>query len=193
FIHGNAFENPNVLEDSVRKLIILTLAHHGRKGQEEHCHHCHHACPNYCLGKPGCSGPPATKRGLSGVSALEILASAPLVSMTLPAYASKITFSPARRSLGPQPWRRTVFGLVNSRFQLLTVPLASVTSMYTRMCGFNHSTFVTTPVNLTFLFASYSVSKPWCAISGTATNKKAMAAIKAPDFIFILIANPLIF
>ena len=39
-----------------------------------------------------------------------------------------VTFSPASRSFGPQPCRRTVFGLVISRFHVVTLPALSVTS-----------------------------------------------------------------
>src|SRR6267142_830743 len=60
--------------------------------------------------------------------------------------------------------------------------------MYTRICGFSHSIFVTTPVNLTFLFASYSVSNPWWATTGTTRQKKLMPAIRMPSF--VLIATP---
>src|SRR5438105_12089376 len=53
------------------------------------------------------------------------------------------------------------------------------------MCGFSHSIFVTTPVSLTFLFASYSVSNPWWARTEIAEEKNVILAIRTPSFVFI--------
>jgi hypothetical protein len=97
--------------------------------------------------------------GLSSPSFV-IIASEPRVSTTLPPKPSKVTLSPFLRSFGPQPWRRIVFGLVSSRFQLVTLPSGPVTSTYTRMCGLVQATCVTTPLSFTRLLASYSVSNP---------------------------------
>src|SRR5882672_7800912 len=114
---------------------------------------------NACYFGTDASGPPATNSSRPSLIFL-IVTRDPLVSTTLPPYVVKVTFSPGRRSFGPQPWRRTVFGLVISMFQVVTFPPASVTSTYTRIWGFCHSTFWTTPVNVNFLLASYSVSNP---------------------------------
>src|SRR5262249_29977427 len=40
-------------------------------------------------------------------------------------------------------------------------------------------------VNLTFLFASYSVSNPWWARTGIAEEKNVMLAIRTPSFVFM--------
>src|SRR5262249_11285795 len=98
------------------------------------------------------SGPPATKSSRPSLTFL-IDTSDPRDSTTLPAKVVNVTFSPASRSFGPQPCRRTVFGLVISRFQVVTLPVLSVTPTYTRRCGFCHSPFCTTPVSVNFLLA----------------------------------------
>src|SRR6187431_188808 len=57
------------------------------------------------------SGPPAVKSSRPSLTFL-IETSDPLDSTTFPANVVKVTFSPASRSFGPHPCRRTVFGLV---------------------------------------------------------------------------------
>src|SRR5678816_1067964 len=71
------------------------------------------------------SGPPAVKSSRPSLTFL-IETSDPLDSTTFPANVVNVTFSPASRSFGPHPCRRTVFGLVISRFHVVTLPALSV-------------------------------------------------------------------
>src|SRR5688572_13141496 len=52
------------------------------------------------------------------------------------------------------------------------------------MCGLVHATCVMTPSSLTFFFASYSVSNPWCADSGAVKSTPSTAAM-IPNLDFI--------
>src|SRR6185503_15572465 len=53
-----------------------------------------------------------------------------------------------------------------------------------------HATIVTTPVSLTALLRSYSVSNPWWATSGAVRNRPRAAA-RSPRF--LLMCDPLLF
>src|SRR6476659_9600528 len=58
-------------------------------------------------------------------------------------------------------------GAPSSISQFTTLPLASVTSMYSRPCGLIHSTFVTGPLSVIGLLRSYCAENEWCAWTGT--------------------------
>jgi hypothetical protein len=66
---------------------------------------------------------------------------------------SELTFQPH--------WVTSTLGLASSSVQLVTVwSLSSLTSIETRAWGFIHSIFVTRPLSITGLSASYSAAKP---------------------------------
>src|SRR5258706_1537179 len=137
-----------------------------------------------CALAPGASGEPeapANERPSASVS----VSAAALVKTALPPNPLNGIFSPALRSAGFQPLRTTLFGLPNSRFHVVTAPFSSVTSTYTRMCGFVHSTFEITPVPLIGFAASYSTANDGCASTGTVTQQTPAAANRALSFVFM--------
>ena len=67
------------------------------------------------------------------------------------------------------PKRSSAFGPPISSAQFTTAPVCSSgTSMYIKMCGLVHSTFVTLPVNVIGFDTSYCTGNEWCAYAGSA-------------------------
>src|SRR5437867_7155493 len=77
------------------------------------------------------------------------------------------TASPVFIVLRVQPARISALGFPISIAQLVTFPVfSSVTSIYKKVCGFAHETFVTTPAILNGLVTSNSAEHEWCAATG---------------------------
>lgn len=72
----------------------------------------------------------------------------PRVEPFLAGMARRVTFFPIfpNKSCRLVPFRLTLLGEAPSNSQVVTLPLASVTSTYTHVWGFSHWTFVSTPV-----------------------------------------------
>src|SRR5262249_42931401 len=70
--------------------------------------------------------------------------------------AVTVICSPARSVSFAQPLRISAPGLADSTVHVATFPAASFTAISNETCGFDQSTFVTTPFNVMDAFRSYS-------------------------------------
>src|ERR1700728_3844098 len=104
----------------------------------------------YCagpLGPPSSADPANTLLPLGSFTdrALQVLV--PSLERT----PSMVTWSPAFTASRVHPLRVRVFGGAPSHCQCATLPLSSLTSTYSQICGFIQSSLVTVPCNVTFL------------------------------------------
>src|SRR5258708_1218036 len=78
-----------------------------------------------------------------------------------------------------QPLRRRTPGAPPSTIQCSTAPSGFSTSIYSQVCGLDHSIFTTLPSSLSGLLESNSAEKEWWAATGSAaaTSGRAVAKI----------------
>src|SRR5262249_49157194 len=78
-----------------------------------------------------------------------------------------------------KPRRSIMFGLPHSTIQLVTLPSASVISIWIQAWGLIHSILVTLPTRWTGFFSSNSAWKAWCAHRGSAQTSDRSKVVAA--------------